>query len=67
MAKEVQQTQEMPHVKMIRSEPDPPGGPTTADVHPAEVENWKAHGWRIVEESKPAEKSKPKDEGEPKK
>ena len=25
------------------------GAPTTADVHPDEVENWKAAGWRIEE------------------
>lgn len=26
-----------------------PGAPTTADVHPEEVDNWKAHGWRVEE------------------
>ncbi|MHA6636595.1 hypothetical protein ACX3OY_22715 [Citrobacter farmeri] len=26
-----------------------PGAPTTADVHPDEVENWKVAGWRIEE------------------
>jgi hypothetical protein len=26
-----------------------PGAPTTADVHPDEVENWKAHGWKEME------------------
>ncbi|MBY6259129.1 hypothetical protein K3G69_21785 [Phytobacter diazotrophicus] len=26
-----------------------PGAPTEADVHPDEVENWKAHGWRLGE------------------
>ncbi|MCS4271209.1 MULTISPECIES: hypothetical protein [Raoultella] len=26
-----------------------PGAPTTADVHPDEVENWKAHGWKETE------------------
>ncbi|WP_410752387.1 hypothetical protein [Citrobacter youngae] len=26
-----------------------PGAPTTADVHPDEVENWKAAGWRMEE------------------
>lgn len=25
------------------------GAPTTADVHPDEVENWKAHGWKETE------------------
>lgn len=24
-----------------------PGAPTTADVHPDEVENWQALGWRL--------------------
>lgn len=26
-----------------------PGAPKTADVHPNEVENWIAAGWRIAE------------------
>ena len=26
-----------------------PGAPTTADVHPDEVENWKANGWKEME------------------
>jgi hypothetical protein len=26
-----------------------PGAPTEADVHPDEVEKWKAHGWRLGE------------------
>lgn len=26
-----------------------PGAPKTADVHPDEVENFKADGWRIAE------------------
>ncbi|MEH1300965.1 hypothetical protein V7I42_08165 [Raoultella ornithinolytica] len=25
------------------------GAPTIADVHPDEVENWKAHGWKETE------------------
>jgi len=43
-------------IKMRRDEPTHEGGPVEADVHPDEVENWKAYGWRVVEESpKPAE------------
>lgn len=26
-----------------------PGAPTEADVHPDEVENWKAAGWTVKE------------------
>ena len=26
-----------------------PGAPNTANVHPDEVENWKAHGWKEME------------------
>lgn len=26
-----------------------PGAPTEAEVHPDEVENWKAHGWSVKE------------------
>ena len=37
-------------VKMIRPGPMHAGGPTTADVHPAEVENWKSHGWTVKKE-----------------
>ncbi|HEY0684759.1 MAG TPA: hypothetical protein VGD45_20650 [Steroidobacter sp.] len=33
-------------VKMKRSEPVHAGGPVTADVHPDEVDNWIAGGWR---------------------
>ena len=36
-------------VKMVRSEEDAKGGPTTADVHPSEVESWEAAGWKIKE------------------
>lgn len=36
-------------IKMNRSEPVHPGGPVTADVHPDEVENWYAGGWRPAE------------------
>ncbi|MFZ3193692.1 MAG: hypothetical protein WA154_10880 [Moraxellaceae bacterium] len=34
-------------VRMKRDEPLYPKGKTTADVHPAEVENMRAHGWRV--------------------
>lgn len=33
-------------VKMVRDQPMHEGGPTEADVHPDEVENWTAAGWR---------------------
>lgn len=33
-------------IRMRRDAPMHPGGPVTADVHPAEVENWLACGWR---------------------
>lgn len=36
-------------VAMVTDFPAFPGAPTTADVHPDEVENWKAAGWRIEE------------------
>jgi hypothetical protein len=32
-------------VKMKRAHPQHPGGPTTADVHPEEVENYSQGGW----------------------
>lgn len=35
-------------VRMKRSEPMHVRGPVTADVHPDEVENWKAAGWKEV-------------------
>jgi hypothetical protein len=38
-------------IKMRRPEPAHPGGPVEADVHPAEVESWKLHGWQIDEEA----------------
>lgn len=39
-----------PHlIKMHRTSPMHKGGPTTADVHPREVENWKLHGWAVKE------------------
>lgn len=33
-------------VRMTRDEPAHAKGPTEADVHQEEVENWKLHGWR---------------------
>ena len=36
-------------VEMFRSEEDAMGGPTTANVHPSEVESWKAAGWKTNE------------------
>jgi len=32
-------------VRMVRSEEDAKGGPVKADVHPAEVDNYRAGGW----------------------
>lgn len=34
-------------VRMIRDEPMHDGGPVEADVHPDEVQNWFAVGWRV--------------------
>ena len=48
---EPQEPQE-PHdnlVTMVTDFESFPGAPTEADVHPDEVENWKAHGWRLGE------------------
>ncbi|HBZ8892853.1 TPA: hypothetical protein MNB12_005465, partial [Klebsiella pneumoniae] len=36
-------------VAMITDFPAFPGAPNTANVHPDEVENWKAHGWKEME------------------
>ncbi|EPM0703427.1 hypothetical protein WJE11_001957 [Klebsiella aerogenes] len=36
-------------VAMVTDFPAFPDAPTTADVHPDEVENWKAHGWKEME------------------
>ena len=36
-------------VAMVRDEPMHPGGPTTAEVHPDEVQNWERHGWKVLE------------------
>lgn len=34
-------------VVMVRDAPEFPGGPLSADVHPAEVDNWLALDWRL--------------------
>lgn len=36
-------------VKMIRDAEQYLQGPYSADVHPYEVENWKAGGWTVAE------------------
>ncbi|EIY5054353.1 hypothetical protein ML056_002644 [Klebsiella variicola] len=36
-------------VAMVTDFPVFPGAPNTANVHPDEVENWKAHGWKEME------------------
>ncbi|MCE0845959.1 hypothetical protein LVQ79_10425 [Buttiauxella sp. A2-C1_F] len=36
-------------VVMVRDEPEFPGGPLSADVHPDEVDNWLALDWRLEE------------------
>jgi|DewCreStandDraft_4_1066084.scaffolds.fasta_scaffold237776_1 hypothetical protein len=57
----------MDTIVMIRSEPQHPGGPTRADVHPDEVPNWLAAGWVLAaqadeaggEQGEEADTSKP--------
>lgn len=47
-----EQLQEQPGidlVMMVRDEPEFPGGPLSADVHPDEVDNWLALDWRLEE------------------
>ncbi len=34
---------------MVRDEPEFPGGPLSAEVHPDEVHNWLALDWRLEE------------------
>lgn len=41
--------QESGLVVMHTDYPAFPGAPTIADVHPNEVDNWKAAGWRVKE------------------
>ncbi len=36
-------------VVMVRDEPEFPGGPLSAEVHPDEVDNWLALDWRLGE------------------
>ncbi|TKU35946.1 hypothetical protein [Citrobacter sp. wls718] len=36
-------------VIMVRDTPEFPGGPLSAEVHPAEVNNWLALDWRLEE------------------
>ena len=36
-------------VKMVRSAPQFPGGPTEADVHPDEVTDYATGGWHLAE------------------
>lgn len=36
-------------VVMVRDTPEFPGGPLSAEVHPAEVDNWLALDWRLEE------------------
>ena len=49
-------------VKMKRLEPQFPGGPVEAEVHPEEVESMKACDWYVngeqVEDTKPAKGKK---------
>lgn len=44
-----EQEQEQHLVVMVTDYPAFPGAPNTANVHPDEVENWKAHGWKEME------------------
>lgn len=39
--------QELTLLIMVRDEPEFPGGPLSAEVHPDEVENWQALGWQL--------------------
>ena len=40
-------------IRMVRSAEQAQGGPTQADVHPAEVEQYKAAGFTVAEEAQP--------------
>ncbi len=46
-AQQDQQSVEL--VVMARDEPEFPGGPLSAEVHPDEVDNWLALDWRLEE------------------
>lgn len=44
-----QEQQGIELVLMVRDQPEFPGGPRNADVHPDEVDNWLALDWRLEE------------------
>ncbi|MBT1802443.1 hypothetical protein ABN277_20465 [Enterobacter hormaechei] len=44
-----QEQQGIELVVMVRDTPEFPGGPLRADVHPDEVNNWRALDWRLEE------------------
>ncbi|HHD7211035.1 TPA: hypothetical protein ACNOH9_001874 [Citrobacter freundii] len=44
-----QEQQGIELVLMVRDQPEFPGGPLNADVHPDEVDNWLALDWRLEE------------------
>ena len=44
-----QEQQGIELVLMVRDQPEFPGGPLSAEVHPAEVDNWLALDWRLEE------------------
>ena len=47
-----EQQQEQPGIElvvMVRDIPEFPNGPLSAEVHPAEVDNWLALDWRLEE------------------
>lgn len=44
-----QEQQGIELVLMVRDQPEFPGGPLNADVHPDEVHNWLALDWRLEE------------------
>ncbi|ALZ96760.1 hypothetical protein APT61_12330 [Leclercia adecarboxylata] len=46
-AQQDQQSVEL--VVMVRDEPEFPGGPLSAEVHPDEADNWLALDWRLEE------------------
>ncbi len=44
-----QEPQDNELVVMVRDQPEFPGGPLSAEVHPDEVDNWLALDWRLEE------------------
>ena len=46
-------------VKMVRDEPQFPGGPVEAEVHPDEVEGMTAFDWQLAPEQEQTENTKP--------